>query len=251
MKLGTRIFLQEHERIEFAQTYFLRISNEFAPDLLREVCIDIFPEYRKKRDVDPMIVNWCKRSNFVVHGEAAPWVVDRLKWSLAWWKRGKPTPQQTVTRKRGRRSVEPPEWYDRVTIMGLPVILKEGETSPFEHRVTYELGVRSDESEKESIQRLLKRHRSGRTALLAAHERAVAIQAKLLSKSPSLGGLESHVKWAVLFQFCAHEVPDILKRVSADETTVNKGINSALRLVGLTRRRSRLGRPRKVTKSPA
>jgi hypothetical protein len=195
--------------------------------------------------VGPLITDWCIRSNFVLRAEPAQWVVTRLRWTLAWWKRGKPNPDQVVTGQPGKRTVGPPEWYDRVAIMGLPAFLKEGETSPFEHRVTYQLGVRSEESVKQSARRLLKQHRSERKALIAANKRAVAIQRKFLSRTPSFSSLESHMRWAVWFQLCAYEVPDILKRVSADETTVNKGINSALRLVGLTRRRSRLGRPRK------
>jgi hypothetical protein len=252
MRLGTDQYQQPGEDIEHARVFFLQIASDLDTRPLHELHTAIYPAFASGVDVGPLISDWCRRWNFMLGEAPAEWVIARVRLTLAWWKRGKPTSEQMVEGMLGGRPIEPVEWLLGVSRVGIPTILQDDQKSPFVHIATYVLDRLRGESDREYFARISKMHRGQLIALKADAKRALVLKKKKLIKTPSRPGFEDHVVWAVLFQNYSFELADLLQRVHADPRTVTKGISGVLRLVGLTRRRStRIGRPRKEGKPGA
>jgi hypothetical protein len=251
MRLGVDLRQQPGEDVEHARAHFLRIANELDKRPLADLHEAIYEKYLLGTDPAAEINDWCRRWHLVFQGEPAAWVVNRVQWTLPWWRRGKPNPMQLLTGQDGNQPIEPLEWYLSVGWVGIPTILREGETSPFEHTVTYELDRRRQETEKAWKERIMKEHRRQRASLEAAIAKAQAIRRNQLVETPNPSSFEDHVKWAVQFQVLGKEVRDILDSRHPDSRgTIDKGINSVLKFIQLTRRPpGRRGRPPKHPKS--
>ena len=249
MRLGIEPYQERGLDAEFARAYFLRVSNEAEPSALRELYEKIYPIHTDGIETAELVKEWCRRWNFVFRKTPADWVVRRAQFTLDWWERGKPNPEQILCAEEGGQPIEPLEWWTNVTQMGLPTVLHQGETSPYSFTSSYDLSLRSGETEKQLLQRLLRQHREERARLIEANQRSKQLRSLYLVSTPTLSSFDRHARWAARFQIHGEEVADILKTCYADSGTVDKGINSVLRMVGLTRRPpTRTGRPRKVRK---
>jgi hypothetical protein len=96
-----------------AQARFLRCL-EHQPEgahMLSALYLRVFTLYLREAEFIPALEQWARDYHLVQEEAPAGWVVQRAAWTLLWWSRGKPTPEEIAARERGRRLLGRLEWY--------------------------------------------------------------------------------------------------------------------------------------------
>jgi hypothetical protein len=243
---------------EAAQVMFLQVADLLVPQMLKEVHGRFFEASRNRagslgmpEELKFEIEEFCRRSNLVLDGVPAKWAVDRVFWTLLWWGSNKPTPEQMLSAQKGAGPIEPFQWDMTVFRAGVPGLTRSGDRDPWEFTSTYNLKPLPNESDRDFKKRL-RTQKSGVEVELAVRARdALKLGRSLWPRPRALRAFQQHLTLAVLFQICGVEVTQILEIFPKwNRSVIDKGINSVLKMVQLTRRRpAKTGRPRKQRKS--
>jgi hypothetical protein len=211
LSLRDQPYTARAEQQTIARNYFLQVIAEIAQKVLRDLLDNVWTPWHSYPEAVMQELNrWAERHNFVMKPNGDSWVLLQAKKTLGYWTRN-PDLTKKASLTWGPFSYGPAIWPEEAVSVEIP--LHQPVPDPLMARAI--------------IRSRMERH---------AREHN-------LEPTGEYRQLE-HFVWAVRFQVLderASEIAASVRGAAADQRTIDYGISSVLRLVGLRKRKEKPG----------